>query len=203
MSFPGCCGSFINPNIIIYFCLLHNQGGRFKIVSTIGHVLCVLLFMNRFMPSVLIVILIFLRTMANSGFHESIFHHCVASVGCLIILASYLCFSLCHRNNAGSFLSTNQCLKRGMIEKYQNMFLGSPFLLFLLQFSSPPPSFLQLNRLSSQIGHFSRSSYSGPRYRMQSFLHAWIFSPPNPMDRLSVLPHKWSQGLHCLGVTCP
>jgi hypothetical protein len=37
---------------------------------------------------VLIAILIFLESMANLGFRESIFHHCVTSVGCLIILAS-------------------------------------------------------------------------------------------------------------------
>jgi hypothetical protein len=30
------------------------------------------------MPSMLIMILIFLRSMANSGFYESMFHHCVA-----------------------------------------------------------------------------------------------------------------------------
>jgi hypothetical protein len=128
--------------IIIYFCLLHNQGRRFRIVSTIGHVLCVLLFMNGFMPSVLIEILIFLGSMANSGLHRSMFCHCVASVVCLIILASYLCFCLCHRNNSNSFLFANQCFKRGMIGKYQNTFLGLSFLLFLLQFSSSPPSFL-------------------------------------------------------------
>jgi uncharacterized membrane protein len=76
MSFTDCCGPGNNPGIIIYFRLLHNQGERFKIVSTIGHVLCVLLFMNGFMPSVLITILIFLRLMVNSGFYESMFHHC-------------------------------------------------------------------------------------------------------------------------------
>jgi hypothetical protein len=47
MSFLYCCGPGISPNIIIYFCLLHNQGGRFKIISTIGHVLCMLLFKKR------------------------------------------------------------------------------------------------------------------------------------------------------------
>jgi hypothetical protein len=109
--------------------LLHNQGGRFKIVSTIGHVLCVLLFMNEFMTSVLITILIFLRSMANSGFRESMFHHGVA---CLIILASCLCFSLCRHNNSDSFLFAKQRFKRRMIEKYQNIFLGPSFLLFLL-----------------------------------------------------------------------
>jgi hypothetical protein len=67
------------PDIIIYFLLLHNQGVRFKIVSTIAHVPCVLLFMNGFMPSMLIVILIFLGSMTNLGFRESMFHHCVAS----------------------------------------------------------------------------------------------------------------------------
>jgi uncharacterized membrane protein len=67
---------------------IYNQGGRFKIVSTIGHVLCVLLLKKGFMSSVLIAILIFLGSMANSGFHESMFHHCVASAGCLIIPAS-------------------------------------------------------------------------------------------------------------------
>jgi hypothetical protein len=50
--------------------------------------------MNGFMPSMLIMILIFLESFANSGFHESIFHHLVASAGCLIILAFCLCFSL-------------------------------------------------------------------------------------------------------------
>jgi uncharacterized membrane protein len=168
MSFPGWCGPGIKPDIIIYFRLLHNQGGRFKIVNTIGHVLCVLLlFMNGFMPSVLIMILIFLGSFANSGFRESIFHHCVALAGCLIIPASCLCFSLCHCNNFDSFLFANQHFKQGMIGKYQNTFLGPPFLL--LQLLSSPPSFLRLNRPSAQIGHFSRSSYSSPRYRMQSF----------------------------------
>jgi hypothetical protein len=141
MSFPGCCGPGISSDIIIYFCLLHNQGGRFKIVSTIGHMLCVLLFKKGFMPSVLIAILIFLRSMANSGFHESIFHHCMILAGCLIIPVSCLCFSLCHCNNSYS-LFVNQGFKRGMIGKYQNTFLGPPFLLFLLRFSSSPPSFL-------------------------------------------------------------
>jgi uncharacterized membrane protein len=132
MSFTGCYGPGINPDIIIYFCLLHNQRGRFKIISTIGQVLCVLLFMNGFMPSVLIAILIFLGSMTNLGFHESTFLHCVASVGCLIISASCLCFSLCHHNNSNSFLFANQCFKRGIIGMYQNTFLASPFLLFLL-----------------------------------------------------------------------
>jgi hypothetical protein len=141
MLFLGCCGPGISPEIIIYFCLLHNQGGRFKIVSTIGHVLCLLLFVNGFMPSVLIAILIFFGSMANSGFRESMFHHCVTLVGCLIIPASCLCFSLCHRNNSDSFVA-NQHFKRGIIGKYQNTFLGPPFLLFLLQFSSSLSSFL-------------------------------------------------------------
>jgi hypothetical protein len=174
MSFLGYCGLGINSDIIIYFRFFHNQGERFKIVSTIDHVLCVLVFMNGFMSSMLIAILIFLGSMANSGFHELMFHHCVASVGCLIIPASCLCFSLCHCKNSDS-LFANQCFKRGMIGKYQNTFLDPSFLLFLLQFSSSSTSFLRLNRLSPQIGHFSRSSYSGPQYRMQSFLHAWIF----------------------------
>jgi hypothetical protein len=162
MSFPGCCGPSISLDIIIYFCLLHNQGGRFKIISTIVHVLCVVLFKKGFMPSVLITILIFLKSMTNSGFHESMFYHYVVSAGCLIILASYLYFSLCHRNHSDTFLFANQCFKSGMIGKYQNTFLGPPFLLFLLQFSSSPPSFLRLNRLSLQIGHFLSSLYSGP-----------------------------------------
>jgi hypothetical protein len=111
----------ISPDIIIYFCLLHNKGGRFKIISTIGHVLCVLLFTNGFMVSVLIAILIFLRSMVNSGFRKSMFHHYVASVGYLIISASYSCFSLCHRNNYDS-LFANQRFKWGMIGKYEYTF---------------------------------------------------------------------------------
>jgi hypothetical protein len=126
MSFPGCCGPYINSNIIIYFCLLHNQGGRFKIINTIGHVLYVLLFMNEFMPSVLIVILIFLGSMENSGFHESMFHHYVASAGCLIISASCLSFYLCQRNNSDS-LFANQHFKRGMIGKYEKHFFRLTF----------------------------------------------------------------------------
>jgi hypothetical protein len=180
MSFLCCCGLGINPDIIIYFRLLHNQGERFKIVSTICHVL---LFKKGFMSLVLIVILIFLGSMTNLGFCESMFHHCVISAGCLIILAFCVCFSLCHRNNSDS-LFTNQRFKRGIIRKYQNTFLGPHFLLFLLQFSSSPLSFLRLNKSSPQIGHFLRSSYSGPRYRMQSFLHAWIFSTFKPSGQI-------------------
>jgi hypothetical protein len=41
-----------------------------KIVITIGHVICVLLFLNGFMPSVLIAILIFLVSVTNSRFRE-------------------------------------------------------------------------------------------------------------------------------------
>jgi hypothetical protein len=166
----------------MYFRLLHNQGGMFKFINTIDHLLCVLLFMNGFMPSVLITILIFLGSFTNSRFCESIFCHYVASTGCLIILASCLCFSLCQHNNSDSFLFTNQCFTRGMIGKYKNTFLGLPFLL--LQLSSSPPSFLRLNRSSPQIGHFSRSSYSSPRYRMQSFFHAWIFSTSKPNGQI-------------------
>jgi uncharacterized membrane protein len=92
-----------NTNII-YFHLLHNQGGRFKIVSIVGHVLCVLLFMNGFMSSMLIAILIFLGSLVNSGFRESMFRHHGASPGCLTIPTSFLCFSLCHRNNSESIL---------------------------------------------------------------------------------------------------
>jgi hypothetical protein len=161
MLFLCCCGLGISPDIIIYFRLSHNQGGMFKIISTIGHVLCVLLFVNGFMPSVLIAIQIFLRSMINSGFCELIFHHCVALAGCLIIPASCLCFSLCHRNNSDYFLFANQHFKQEIIAKYQNTFLVPPFLLFLLQFLSSPLFFLQLNRSSPQIGHFLRSSYSG------------------------------------------
>jgi uncharacterized membrane protein len=129
MSFLGCCGPNINLDNIIYFCLLHNQGGRFKIVSTIGHVLCVLLFMNGFMPSVLIAILIFLGSKANPGFCESMFSHCVVSAGCLITLASWLCFCLCHHKSSDSFFFANQHFKQGMIGKYQNTCLPLPFLL--------------------------------------------------------------------------
>jgi hypothetical protein len=129
MSFPDWCGPDIEPDIIIYFCLLHNHGGRFKIINAIDHVLCVILFMNEFMPSVLITIIIFLRSFVNLGFCESIFHHCVTSAVCLIISASCLCFSLFHHNNSDTFLFVNQRFKRGMIGKYQNTFLGPLFLL--------------------------------------------------------------------------
>jgi hypothetical protein len=138
MSFLGYCGPDISLCIIIYFYLLHNHEGRFKIVSTIGHVL---LYMNGFMPLVLIAILIFLGSMANSGFCELMFHHCVVSAGCLIILASCSCFYLCYHNNSDS-LFANQRFKRGMVGKYQNTFLCPHFLLFLLHFSSSPPSLL-------------------------------------------------------------
>jgi hypothetical protein len=45
-----------------------------------------------------------LGSFANSVFYESIFYHCVASVGYLIILASCFCFSLCHHNNSDFFV---------------------------------------------------------------------------------------------------
>jgi hypothetical protein len=127
--------------------------------------------------------------MTNSRFCESMFHYYVALAGCFIIPASCLCFSLCHHNNYDS-LFANQRFKRGMIGKYQNIFLSPSFLLFLLQFSSSPPSFLQLNQSSPQIGHFLRSSYSGPRYRMQSFLHTWIFSTSKPSGQIICFASK-------------
>jgi hypothetical protein len=125
MSFPGYYGFGTNP-----FHLLHNQGGRFKIISIIGHMLCVLLFMNGFMSYMPIVILIFLVSMTNSEFHESIFYYCVALVRYLIISLSYLCFSLCHHNNFDLFLFVNQCFKRGMLGKYQNTFYAHIFFYF-------------------------------------------------------------------------
>jgi hypothetical protein len=70
----------------------------------------------------------------------------------------------------------NQRFKWEMIGKYQNTFLGPPFLL--LQFSSSSPYFLRLNRPSPQIGHFPLSSNSFPWYRMQSFLHVVGISLP-------------------------
>jgi hypothetical protein len=42
-------------------------------------------------------------------------------------------------------LFANQRFKQGMIGKHQNTFLVPPFLLFMLQFSSSPLSFLRLN----------------------------------------------------------
>jgi hypothetical protein len=86
--------------------------GRFKIISTIGHELCVLL-----LTYVLIVILIFLGSLANSRICESMFHHCVVSVGCLIIPVSWLCFSLSHCHNSDSFLFAKQRFKCGVIGK--------------------------------------------------------------------------------------
>jgi hypothetical protein len=129
MSFSGYCAPGISPDIIIYFCLLHNLRKKVqKIIRTIGHVL---LFTIGFVSSVLIAILIFFGSMVNSGFRESIFCHYVTSAGCLIILTSCLWFSLCHYNNP-DFLFANQRFKREMIEKYQNTFLVPHFLLFLL-----------------------------------------------------------------------
>jgi hypothetical protein len=130
MSFSDFCGPDIRPDNIIYFLLVHNQRGRFKIISTIGHVLCLLLFMNGFMSSVLIAILVLLGSLENSRFYKSMFCHCVASLGCLINLASCLYFSLCHHNNSDSFLFANQHFKCVMIGKYQTTILDSPFLLF-------------------------------------------------------------------------
>jgi hypothetical protein len=76
MSILGCCGLGIKSDNILYFHLLHNQGGRFKIIITIDHVLYVLVFMNEIMSSMLIAILVFLRSMTNLGFRELMFHHC-------------------------------------------------------------------------------------------------------------------------------
>jgi uncharacterized membrane protein len=143
MSFLGCCSPSISPDIIIYFRLLHNQGGMFKIVSGIGHVICVLLFKKGFMPSVLITILIFLGSMANLEFHKSMFHHCVASVGCHIIPASCLCFSLCHHNNSDSLFCnpTLQTMNDRKVSKH----------LFRLTFSSVSVAVLVITTIFSMI----------------------------------------------------
>jgi hypothetical protein len=183
MSFPGYCGPGISSNIIIYFCLLHNQGGRFKIVSIIDHVLCVLLFMNGFMPSAPIAILILLGSMANSGFCESLFCHCVASAGCLIILASCICFSLCPRNNSNSLLA-NQCFKQGNDRKVRKHHFRPAFPSISIAVLVITTVLSTIESIELQIGHFSRSSYSGPQYRMQSFLHVWIFSTSKPKEQI-------------------
>jgi hypothetical protein len=200
MSFPGWCGLGIKPDIIIYFCLLHNQRGRFKIINTIGHVLCVILFMNGFMPSMLIMILIFLRSFANLGFRESIFHHCVASVGCLIIPASCLCFSLCHHNNSDSFVFKLALQMRNDRKVPKHLFRPALSSVAIVVITAIFP---MIESVNPKIGHFSRSSFCSPQYRMQSFLHAWIFSTSKPNRRLSVLPHKRPQELSCLGIACP
>jgi hypothetical protein len=81
-----------------------------------------------------------------------------------------------------------------MIGKYRNSFLCPHFLLFLLQFSSSLSYFVRLNWSSPQIGHFLRSSYSDPRYRMQSFLHVWIFSTSKPNRHIICFASKMVSG---------
>jgi hypothetical protein len=159
MSFTGCYSPGINPGIIIYFCLLLNQGGRFKIIITVGHVLCVLLFVNGFMPFVLIVILALLGSMTNLAFHESMFHQCVTSAACLIILASYLCFSLFHRNNYVSFFVYKTMLQMGNNRKVPKHLFRPSFsvLVIIAIFSmielvkSTNRSFLKIFVLSPMI----------------------------------------------------
>jgi hypothetical protein len=125
-------------------------------------VLCVLLFMNEFMSSVLIAILVFLRSMINSRFRESMFRHGVTSAGCLIIPASHLCFSLCHRNNSGSLLFVNQHFKRGMIEKYPNTF-------FMHVFSSISVAVLIIMTIFSMIESIGSTN--------QVFLKVFVLKP--------------------------
>jgi hypothetical protein len=88
-----------------------------------------------------------------------------------------------------------------MIGKYKNTFLGPPFLQFLLQFLSSPPSFLRWNQPSPQIGHFSRSSHLGPQYRMQSFNLLVIQIKCSILQKLIVHDHNYLQCLlllsHC------
>jgi hypothetical protein len=99
-------------------CFLHRAHGFllahiYAHMCTNGHVMCWL--KEHLVENILLTVffvelgkremrpLIFLGSMANSGLHESMFHRCVVSAECLIILASCLCFILCYRNNSNSF----------------------------------------------------------------------------------------------------
>lgn len=99
---PGCFEPRIRIVNKMYFRFWHIHVGRLYMVSIIGQVLCELLRSpNGFIQSVLNANLIFFESLANSGYIESKFFHCRASVGCRIIPSVFWPF-WCHLINSVS-----------------------------------------------------------------------------------------------------
>src|SRR5664279_5534669 len=132
------------------------------------------------MPSVLRPNHKFLASRVKSGKSLSIFLHYDPSAGCLNF-PSFLRSSLCHRNNLARSLFLNRRFNRGIIGAYHITLAGTLFLGGSSSPStSPGSSCLILYRCAVHTGHSSIFSYSLPRYRMQSLMHACIFCTSNP-----------------------
>src|SRR3954470_5761332 len=121
----------------------------------------------------------------KSEWSLSIFLHCDPSAGCLNF-PSFLRSSLCHRNSLACSLFLNRRFSRGIILAYHITLAG----IFFLGGSSSPStspgsSCLILYRHAVHTGHLSIFSYSSPRYRMQSLMHACIFCTSNPRGQIT------------------
>lgn len=119
---------YIRSDNMMYFCFIQSQGGKLYIINGIGH-----------MPYVMLSVLYKLIPLVDKPSHRlrvssanvsmsSMFLHFSESTRYLI---TSLVFSslLCYLNNLVVFSSQNKCLNLGIIEKYHNIFLGTPFLL--------------------------------------------------------------------------
>jgi len=116
MSFPGCLG----PDIF-----MHNQYGKLKITSKIGHELYLLLKLPYgFIPSVARPSLRFLGSLPNSGYKQSVFFHCGESAGCRNNPSHILPFE-CHVKFFASLTLAKKRFNHGMIGRYHNTFAGT------------------------------------------------------------------------------
>src|SRR6266498_1894202 len=69
MSLLGCLGPWISTSIIMYFCFMHNQGGRLYIHRVTCQVLWLLLMSPKgFIPSILSPNLMFLTSFSKFGY---------------------------------------------------------------------------------------------------------------------------------------
>src|SRR3954471_22157053 len=109
------------------------------------------------MPSILRPNHKFLASPAKSEKYLSIFLHYRPSSGCLNI-PSFLCSSMCHRNNLAFSLFLNKRFNRGIIGAYHITLAGTLFLGGSPS-TSPGSSFLILYRNAVHTGHLSKFSY--------------------------------------------
>src|SRR5664279_3322675 len=115
----------------MYFLFMHNHWGRLYIHTNTGQVLCVLLWLpNGLSPSVLAPNLMFLGSLAKSGYSRSNALHWLGSAGCLSFrssISSGFLLSACQRISFASLGSTKYRCRRGMSGKYHTTFPGDFF----------------------------------------------------------------------------
>jgi hypothetical protein len=126
---------------MMYFHLIHNQGGRLYMLNNTGHVLWVVVILpNGFIPSVLRANWIFHDSFANISYLLSISLHCEAFAECLNFPSFLRSSAYQHKSFALAGLAKSLS-NRGITGKYQKIFAGI-FFFSLEPNSSRLPIFL-------------------------------------------------------------